>query len=64
VESRSPVFVVTVTEVARLNGERVVVEFARLIYRSDRASLHMEAGSSNSDGEGSITTRIVALDRG
>jgi hypothetical protein len=64
VEPRSPVFVVSVTEVARLNGERVVVEFARLIYRSDRASLHREAGSSNSDGEGSITTRIVALDRG
>jgi DNA-binding GntR family transcriptional regulator len=57
----SPVYVVSVTETAVTHGTAGIVEFARLIYRSDRASLHIE--SAHSERGSGIVTRIVTLER-
>ena len=61
VAAGSPVFVVSVTETAATQDGPTGVEFARLIYRSDRASLRLEAARPGS-GTG-IVARIVTLDR-
>jgi GntR family transcriptional regulator len=57
----APVFVVSVTETAVAGGVPLVVEFARLVYRADRASLRLEA--ARPDAVQRIVTRIVTLDR-